>query len=300
MTESGGEADLCSPFHIVGRVFYGVESEPCSVSFLLSAVTRACWNRASIPTEKLYTLWGRYSCRPLWRHHHPLDNNVVKDGSQSLPGLLSGRNDLVCWEREAVGTSVSQLNCEGGTDSNAVSVICRAARSLVDSVVDIAISVLSSVDVLEGCCGLGSQSAHVRVGCGASASVTVWGHPQLRVRVEVDVGNNLGQGLEVVGNVRGLRGGEGARTLVVLGARVAGGSTSAPLEAPVAVGISSKAATVRLGVLAVHTVGGLGDDKAIRVHDRNDVEGVLLQVASYTAVSALQQLIDQVSKGEER
>jgi hypothetical protein len=30
------------------------------------------------------------------------------------------------------------------------------------------------------------------------------------------------------------------------------------------------------------------------------VEGVLLQVASYTAVSALQQLIDQVSKGEER
>lgn len=169
-----------------------------------------------------------------------LDLEVVKDGGKGSPGLDSGRKDLVGWERETIGTSVTQLDGEGCSNTNAVGVICRATRGLVDGVVNVTISVACAVDSLEGSCSLGSQSAHVRVGWRAGAGVSVWSHPQLRVRVEVNVRDDLGQRLEVVGNVRGLGCGEGARSLVVLGARVAGGTTGAPLEAPVAVGFGKK------------------------------------------------------------
>lgn len=57
--------------------------------------------------------------------------------------------------------------------------------------------------------------------------------------------------------------------------------------------VGTGAAAVDLGVLTVHTVGSLGDDKAIGVHDGDDVEGVLLEVSSNTGVGSLEELVSQ-------
>lgn len=58
--------------------------------------------------------------------------------------------------------------------------------------------------------------------------------------------------------------------------------------------VGSEASSVGLGVLAVHTVGGLGDDETVRVHHGNDVEGELAQVAGDTGVGASNELITNV------
>lgn len=60
------------------------------------------------------------------------------------------------------------------------------------------------------------------------------------------------------------------------------------------VGAEAAAARVGLSVLAVHTVACLGNDKSIRVHDRDDVERVLFQVSCHLLVLAIQQLRDHI------
>lgn len=68
-------------------------------------------------------------------------------------------------------------------------------------------------------------------------------------------------------------------TLVVLGARGSGSTArGGPLDGPVAVDVAAYAggAGVGLAVLAPQAGGGLGEDEAVRVDDREDVELVLV------------------------
>ena len=58
--------------------------------------------------------------------------------------------------------------------------------------------------------------------------------------------------------------------------------------------VSSKAVADLLGILAMQPICGLSDDKAIWVHDWDNVEGVLFQVASYTPIGSSEQLLDDV------
>jgi hypothetical protein len=58
--------------------------------------------------------------------------------------------------------------------------------------------------------------------------------------------------------------------------------------------VGAEAVSVPLSVLAMHSVSSLSNDEAIWVHDGNDVEGVLGQVACDLWIGSSQQLSDAV------
>lgn len=222
------------------------------------------------------------------------------NGRQSL---LSGGDDLSRRQHKPVPTLVPQLHSVRVDDAAVpVGPIGTAATGWIDGGGDGAVLVLSSEDTGDG---LGTPTAEVILGnivfrqIGRVAPRT---HPQLGVRVEVDVTPQCGRmGPDEIGNSPHLNLGECRCSIVRLRARVRISPSPSPLPVPVTVGISSNAAASSIGAssLPPHTIGGPCVNVTVDIEHRHDEDlHVLDEVDESTVVGV--ESIDELRCGVEQ